>query len=638
MQRLKEIPFELSKQIEDGLGFRIGNETFDYAFPCSDGTGSILNDPKSGMQMEIRSEKRDNTIIVSCTLKNKSNGLISGINRLDPLYIRFRKPSNIWRHVYALGGTTEHYYPPLAYRTIERTENLGDLRIESHDSGLSSNKHLPLLISLASRSADSEGMFCGMEWSGGWHITFAKEGDGRSSLSAGIKLGGLSLAPGETLKLPNVHLGFFRGGSEGGTNALRKYLYQYVCPPYQAQRLLPRVSYDHWFGIANNLSIDILKRQAKRAAELGVEVFVLDAAWFSGGFHPGVGNWNDVDREKFPHGLEPLAEHVRSLGMDFGLWFEIERAHEGTQALREHPEFFISLPSHFKGKRPVHLNLARRDAQDWVIETIGNWIKRLDLRWSRWDYNIEPQPFWDAVDPSGKIQFQYMEGLYRVLDTLMSKYPNWMVEACASGGRRIDIGTMKRAHTIWFSDDTTAASNCRYMQARANRFLPGHLLNSSVAVGWEAGDAGFNDTSVLSRMLGKLAFDGDIASWSPTLAKRMAKWSNEFKEIRHLLVQDFYQLLPIPTTADDCDAVQFVSYLGDEAVVFVFSGVSGGTVRLQLRGLDQKGNYEVSCGLGGSASNYTGSALMDEGLCIDLAGDEAGLWRIAHSLKPQSPN
>lgn len=628
MQKLKEMPFALSGEIENGPGFQIGTDTNTFAFPVSDEAGSIFGDPETGLRMHIRIEERDNTLVVSSILKNESESYIYGINRIDPLHLVFRKPSSEWRHIYALGGTTEHFYPPHAYRTIEQAQDRRSFRIESHELGRSSNLHLPLLISLADKSADSEGLFCGIEWSGAWHITFASESDGRSSLRAGVKLAGIALAPGEVLILPNIHLGFFKGGPDAGTNALRKYLYRHVCPEYQGKRLLPRVSYDHWFGIGNNLNMDVLKRQATRAADLGVEVFVVDAAWFPGGFHDGVGNWNDVDQAKFPDGLESLADYVRSQGMDFGLWFEIECANKGTRALLENPELFIPKPAHAQSKRAAHLNLARRDAQEWAIETIGSWIQRLDLRWSRWDYNVEPQCFWDAVDPSGKIQFQYMEGLYNVLDTLMSRYPNWMVEGCASGGRRIDIGTLKRSHTLWFSDQTSVASNCRYMQARANRFLPGHLLNSSVAVDWEEGDAGFNDTAVLSRMLGKLAFDGDVASWSPELAQRMAKWSKEFKNIRHLLVQDFYQLLSIPTTTDDFDAVQFVSYSGDEAAVFVFAGATGGSIRLRLRGLDRDVNYEVSHILGEAVSTYPGAALMEEGFCIDLASDEAGLWRI----------
>ncbi len=632
MQELNQFPFPLVHLIEPGLGFTIGGDTFEFVPVRFDAMASTFLD--EGRRLEVRRcvDVRDHAVVVSTCLRNHGSSTVSGIDVIDPLHLVFRTPSNEWRHIHAHGGTTEAYYPPLAYRTHEATHMQQTFRIESHANGRSSNIHLPFLISLASRNADGEGFFCGMEWSGTWRMTFDRMDERRSSLRAGVKVSSMEIGAGEVLDLPRVHLGFFKGGPEAGTNALRRHLYTHVCPSYGGQPVLPRVSYDHWFGLGNNVNVVEMKRQAKRAAELGIEVFVVDAGWFEGGFPDGVGNWNRVDREKFPNGLEPLAEYVRHLDMDFGLWFEIERASEGTQALCQHPEFFIPVPATHSGNR-LHLNLARRDAQDWAIETVSGWIRRLDLKWSRWDYNIDPQPFWDAVDPSGKIQFDYMAGLYRVLDTLMSEHPKWMVEGCASGGRRIDIGTIRRAHTFWFSDHSTIPSVCRYMQARANRFLPGHLLNSSVAVKWENGDLGFDDTAVLSRMLGKIAFDGDIASWSPTLTARMAGWLREFKAIRHLLVQDFYQILPIPTTADDLDILQFVSRSGDESVVFGFAGCHGATSKPRLRGLNPDIIYAVSRMRDGAVTTHAGAELMEGSLVIEMAHEQAGMWRIMESNK-----
>jgi len=459
--------------------------------------------------------------------------------------------------------------------------------------------------------------------------------DRTSSLSAGVKVKGIRLSPEESLRLPDVHLGFFTGGPTAATNTLRRYLYENVCPKYRGRPILPPVSYDHFFGIWRSFDVSLLTAEAEQAAELGVEVFVVDGRWYRGGnYKEGLGNWEEVDRVKFPDGLEPLADYVRELGMDFGLWFEPEHAVEGSALLREHPEWFVPLRGWSTGgpltgrRQSYHLNLARRDAQDNVVEMVGGWIKRLGLHWIRWDYNVDPRSFWEAVDSSCKVQFGYLEGLYRVLDTLMEQNPECMIESCASGGRRIDIGTMKRAHTIWISDHWEDPFVDRYIQARANRFLPGHLLNRSIAVPLDQGDDGFDDTSVLSRMLGKLGFDGDIASWSPQLTQRMAIWVGEFKEIRHLLVQDFYQLLPIPTTVEDWDAVQFASYSGDEAVLFVFAGSGGGCREISLQGIKDGDEYVVCRRPDGQPISVLGSKLQTEGLPVELGPCEGALWRI----------
>jgi len=627
MELVKEQGLPLGDMIEPGAGFRIGSPEFEFelAEDGPDGWTHVSREHSLKVESEVR-------FVGSCALirrrvENTGGQPSPPIDAIEPLHVVFRQAAGAWRHIYANGGTAEHCYPPMEFRTQECSRAPEGVTIESHPKGRSSNLHLPLLVSLATVAADSEGLFCGMEWSGAWRIRFASLPDGRSSLSACVKVRGLRLEPGESLGLPEVHLGFFEGGPAAGTNALRRHLHQNVCARCHGEPMIPRVSYDHWFGISNEFTVDSLKAQARRAAELGVEVFVQDASWFAGGFPYGVGNWDQVDREKFPNGLEELADYVRGLGMDFGLWVEPERAVAGTSILQQHPDWFV--PAESWGERPFHhLNFANREAQDYVMDMMRDLIERLDLRWTRWDYNIEPQPFWEAVDPTLKIQFRYMEGLYRVLDTLLMEHPNWTVEGCASGGRRIDIGTMKRAHTFWISDYTDDPLACRYMQARANRFLPGHLLNSSVAVNAGVGDAVHDDTALLSRMLGKLGFDGRITEWSPELTARMARWVGEFKAIRHLLVQDFYQLLPMPTGIEDWDALEFAGYGGDEAALFVFAGSGGGRRKVPLKGLRDDQEYLVSRRPGGARRRVAGATLQAKGLALTLDPNEGDLWHI----------
>lgn len=636
MKALQQIDNPLVGRVDaNGLGFRLDVKSGEPEWkPVAGEEGEQLRDDTLGLELTRNVTCADSTMIVRSALRNVSDVPSPPITRLDPLCLVFNAPQQEWVHYHAHGGTTESYVPPLAYRTYTTFDLVPSLTIQSHSAGRSSNLDLPLLISVA--ESLEAGFFCGMEWSGEWIIEVRAVSETQISLSTRLKVAGIVLEPGESLELPPVHLGFFAGGFDEGTNALRRHIYQHVCPSYQGKPTLPKVSYDHWFGIENQNTIDFMKTQVDRAAELGVEMFVHDAAWFEGGFPHGVGNWDVVDAEKFPDGLEPLADYVRSKGMNFGLWFEIERAAPGTTALRDHPELFArnDQPSHggCNGQQ-AHLDLTRRDAQDWVIETVGGWIERLDIHWSRWDYNIEPNPFWHAADPTGKIQFAYMQGLYRVLDTLMNEHPNWMVEACASGGRRIDLGTLRRAHTIWFSDHSRAPALCRHMQARANRFLPGHLLNSSVMVDVDHGDAGFDDTAILSRMLGKLAFDGDIASWSPEWTQRVRHWADAFKRLRHLFVQDFYQLTPAPVGPNDWDVMEFAAYDGSEVAVYAFAGRTGGERAVPLRGIGSGQTYRVICLNDGTETECSGDQLLSTGLPMKLAARAGSALTIVRSVQ-----
>ncbi len=103
-----------------------------------------------------------------------------------------------------------------------------------------------------------------------------------------------------------------------------------------------------------------MMRQAEAAARIGLEHFVLDAGWYGGcpggDFETGVGNWEVIDRAKFPNGLEPLAEFVRGKGMGFGLWFEPERAHRDSAWARGHPDWFRE-HRHSAAGSPAYLHI-----------------------------------------------------------------------------------------------------------------------------------------------------------------------------------------------------------------------------------------------------------------------------------------
>lgn len=560
------------------------------------------------------------------------------VQGIYPLVVRFPRLNGPWRTLTAGGGTTENFYPPRAYRTRERVVFGGEVRIESPPGGRSSNQHLPLMLAAASAEPDAPGLFCGMEYSGEWFLTLRHVGDA-PFLRGVLKMRDVSLQPGETLTLPAVHIGFFAGGLEAGTNALRRYVRDRICPRRDEAGgpAAPPVAYNHWCGIGNDFDEPLLRRQVARAAELGMEYWVHDAAWFEGDFPRGVGNWHQADPAKYPRGLEPLAEAVRSAGMKFGLWFEIERAEEGTWAVENFPQLFFPPQSTWAGSSH-HLNLARPDARNWAVETISRWVQQLGLEWMKLDYNIEPAPYFRAADPSGKIQLAYYQGLYRLLEALGEQHPGLLIEGCASGGRRIDLGTLRRTATTWISDQSFNPDICRYMQCRMGRFLPGNLGNIAVCVQRGGGKASFGDNDVFSRMCGGLNFHGDVADWPARLARRMRKRVDDYKRIRHLLAEEFYQLLPTPTSDRDWDAVQFAAPDGCESVIFAFRmGGEQDRAVLRPRRIEPGATYSIS-GLTARARprRVKGEQLIRRGLAVRLKPHAAACIQLKSALGRRS--
>ena len=604
--------------------------------------------PGASLEVEqlIEVDAEHGAAVFHTTLVQDSDAPSPPLERIEPLNVVLsgvRKLPRVPSCFLSLGGgSAQSYYPPLAYRenrvhVLPRGE-CEAFRVGSSPAGWSSDYSLPLLMLQVDQGVTAAGLVAGLEWSGEFEmeINFGIRGLRGATLAersddicvvGGPIVKDLVLDPGETLELPAAHVVFFEGSLDAGSNAIRRYLYQKHCPKLDGKAPLPAVAYDHYFGIADQFDEELLMRQARRCAEMGIEYFVLDAGWYAGckegEFHTGVGNWQRVELAKLPRGIEPLAEYVRQQGMKFGLFFDVERAHRTSDVCREHPEWFWDVA----GEDLLLVNLGLPEAQEWVIDTVSRWIEAVDMRWTRWDFNIDPARFWREGDPTGKVQFAYMRGLYRVLDTLIQRYPQWSVETCSGGGRRTDLGTLRRAHSAWFSDHTVEPHVCRFMQTGASRFLPGNFLGSAVP-SWGKPDLPNPALEFLSRMVGAFSMSGDVASWSPTMVAEATRHVEAYKTIRHLLVRDFYALTPHPKSERDWDAVQFVAYDGEESAVFAFR-MDGdeSEKRLRLKGLTSGEQYEVVEPLNQATSAiYSSATLREAGLPIALEKDQGKLY------------
>jgi alpha-galactosidase len=545
------------------------------------------------------------------------------------------------------GGLTDGFYPPKAYRPEAVTfgearqwrpasrgfhrwwVGKGVYRLASIEAGRSSVPNIPLMQA-GWRTSDGEiGLWAALEWSGRWSIEFGNEMAWQFAFRAGPRVNKLVLEPGETLRLPRVHVGICDPTEDGFANSIRRYVAEVLSPDVAGRRPGPVAAYDHWFGLHENINEAVLIEQIDRAAELGLEYFVVDAGWYPAPqdkFWTGVGNWHGVDTAKFPRGLEPVAEHTKAKGLGFGLWFEPERAYRGSDWLDRHPEWFWDT-----GGASPHLNLTLREAQDGLIEMLSGWIERLDIRWLRWDNNQAPGPFWDAIDPTGKVQFGYVEGLYRVFDELLARHPNLMIDNCAGGGTRIDFGTLRRSGTMVISDHAEDHHVCRIMQTGGARVFPGNYMNSSLYVGEKDADRSAVPLALVSRMGGSVTLNGHIANWTRKQTALVKRYIDGFKVYRHLLMKDFHPLTRYPRDETDWDVVQFVDQGTGEAVVLAYR-VRGQekSRRVFPRSLSPDATYRIVDPFSSrKPRTASGAEIMAKGLRLSLAPESGAVRHLA---------
>ena len=182
------------------------------------------------------------------------------------------------------------------------------------------------------------------------------------------------------------------------------------------------------------------------------DLWWIDAGWYRCHYDWGVtGDWIP-DAERFPHGLAPIGEDCRRAGVDFLLWFEPERVRTSTAFCREHPDWLLPRK---KSPDDLLVNLGCRACCDTIIDTIDALIKESGIRVYRQDFNFSPASVWaeaEAEDRVGAVENAHVQGLLRLWDTLLDRNPGLWIDMCASGGRRNDLETMRRAVPLHYTD------------------------------------------------------------------------------------------------------------------------------------------------------------------------------------------
>lgn len=515
------------------------------------------------------------------TLRNDGKQPVEKI-AITPLLVRLSlNPDNDHPRVRHLSGSYhfDAMYPPRGFRLTEERvmthDHCKSVRIASGTT--SAYDHVPVLQFAVGPNGNLAGLFVGFEWSSRWYLEARWEryswmGESRPDflLEGNVGLESLRLNPDESLELPRIHMGFFEGANwSAADNAVRRYVRDVLAAKLGRQTVVPPVYYDHWFGIQQFFDVEDLKRQANRAAELGCEHFWLDAAWYpvKNNFADGLGNWYAPDPKKFPHGVEELSEHVRKLGMRFGIWHQIELAASGSEVLRRHPELYLDNPENPAGHK--HLRTDLPEGRDLALGFLRKWISDWSISGMRWEF-ADPLGWTYAVDPSGKLNLACMNGLYLVVDTIRSEFPDLYIEGCQGGGTRMDWGFAVRTHGTWLNDHTNYPDVCRFFQTGASRFWPAHFLNSAVRVHRNTGDVDATSHNLLSRMIGVLSFAGDIANWSPAATELARKHVQVYKQIRHVLDGPIVFLLPQPHSDREWDVVLVRDEAGKDLVLYAF--------------------------------------------------------------------
>jgi alpha-galactosidase len=291
-----------------------------------------------------------------------------------------------------------------------------------------------------------------------------------------------------------------------------------------------------WEAVYFDHRLDRLAELADTAARLGVERFVLDDGWFGARRDDtaGLGDWH-VSPEVWPEGLGPLVEHVRGLGMEFGLWVEPEMVNPDSDLFRSHPDWVMHaggrLPPPWRNEQV--LDLANPEAYEHIRDRLDALISEYGIDYLKWDHNRD---LVDAGHDGRPGIHEQTLATYRLLDELRARHPGLEIESCSSGGARVDLGILARTDRVWASD-TNDALERQAIQRWTQLLLPPELVGTHVGPPRAHTTERTHDLSfrVATALFGHFGIEWDFTTASPEEQAALGEAITFYKRMRGLL-------------------------------------------------------------------------------------------------------
>ncbi|MBE6592514.1 MAG: hypothetical protein E7642_00800 [Ruminococcaceae bacterium] len=297
-------------------------------------------------------------------------------------------------------------------------------------------------------------------WPAKWRAEISPTDDG-VLFSCGQDRCATVLHVGETYRTPRLNLMAYTtdGSVFRGINLWRRWYFKHILPRENGQPVPPKLCLHNYCadgkpeftGATEENQIYALNEYVRRGMK--PDIWWVDAGWYPCDYDwPRIGTWYP-DPARFPNGLAPLGKACEDNGVQLMVWFEPERVRAGEELDRLHPDWLLSRKDDKNADRL--LDLGNREALDWLIEHVNRMIKDSHIAIYRQDFNFDPAPIWqqnEAEDRIGMLENLHAQGYLEYWDSLILRNPGLWIDSCASGGRRNDLETMRRAVTLHYTD------------------------------------------------------------------------------------------------------------------------------------------------------------------------------------------
>ncbi len=507
-------------------------------------------------------------------------------------------------------------------REVDRTPvGRAILSVESM-RGLSSHQHNPFVILADHEATETNGECYGFSllYSGNFQAQVEVGQIGQTRIAMGIHPAFFQyeVGPGETFTTPEVVMSYSDRGMEQLSHNYHKLIRNHITRGTYKNARRP-ILINNWEATYYNFDTKKLVAIAKEAAELGIEMLVMDDGWFGKreDDFSSLGDWV-VNTEKLGTSLKELTDRVNEAGCKFGIWFEPEMVNEDSDLYRNHPDWCLRIPNRplTRCRYQIVLDLTREEVRNYIYDSISDILNSANIEYIKWDFNRSIAEVWSAKKDDqhqGQVFHDYILGLYELLNRVAKAYPNVLIEGCSSGGGRFDAGMLYYEPQIWCSDNTDALDRLK-IQYGTSFGYPISAVGSHVSAvpNHQTGRTTPFHTRGVVAMAGTFGYELDINVLSEQEKEEVKTQVEFYKRNYELINHGNYYRLTNPYENNDFIAWQMVSEDKKKSLLSIVFPTSHGNTdfyTVHLRGLEESALYQVI----GEERTYSGGALMYAG-------------------------
>lgn len=497
------------------------------------------------------------------------------LNQFASAYLPIRR-GNVW--LSSLYGSWAN-----EARLVQEPLEPGMKIIKNRDGVRNSHTaHSEVMFSLDGHPQENVGRFIGAAlcYSGNYKLRIDTDDSDFHHFFAGINEDNsvYHLKSGEVFRTPELALTYSDEGLSGSSRNFHRWARLHKL----ANGTKPRkILLNSWEGVYFKINEAGMNQMIADIASMGGELFVMDDGWFGNKYprktdRTSLGDWK-VDREKLPSGVEGLIKEAGKNNIKFGIWIEPEMANTRSELYEKHPDWVLKAPERDlvtgRGGTQVVLDLANPAVQDFIFNVVDELMSKYpEIDYIKWDANmsiLNHGSNYLSNEEQSHMYIAYHRGLENICQRIRAKYPNLTMQACASGGGRVNYGILPYFDEFWTSDNTDAVQRV-YMQWGTSYFFPAIAMASHISA--SPNHQTFRTVPLKFRidvaMCGRLGMEMQPKDMTDDERKLCANAIAEYKKIRPIVqFGDIYRLIS-PYDNRGLASLMYVSPQKDKAVFY----------------------------------------------------------------------